>query len=310
METSIKNLEPMEGYVATIGMFDGVHIGHQFVLRHVMNAARERNLQSMAITFDHTLRGGQVLTPLDDKLRLLSQTGINRTEVLAFTDELRQLTAREFMEQELKERLHVKVLLIGYDNRFGHNRTEGFDDYVRYGQELGIEVMKLPPAPLSLAPQYASPVTHTLSSSLIRQLLAGGKVASAAEGLGHPYSIAGKVIHGERIGTQMGFPTANIKPLCDCQLIPAPGVYAVRVALEVRGEHLEVKGMMNIGMRPTFNGRQKTLEVHIFHLHENLYGQLLRVSFVDRLREEQRFETLEALKRQLTKDAIRAQELL
>ena len=123
----------MQGYVATIGMFDGVHIGHQFVLQHVMDTAQERGLQSMAITFEHTLRSGQVLTPLDDKLQLLSQTGIDRTEVLAFTDELRQLTAREFMEQELKERLHVKVLLIGYDNRFGHNRTEGFDDYVRYG---------------------------------------------------------------------------------------------------------------------------------------------------------------------------------
>jgi riboflavin kinase/FMN adenylyltransferase len=294
-------------------MFDGVHIGHQFVLQHVMETAQERGLQSMAITFDHTLRSGQVLTPLDDKLQLLSQTGIDRTEVLAFTDELRQLTAREFMEQELKERLHVKVLLIGYDNRFGHNRTEGFDDYVRYGQELGIEVMNLPPAPLSLAPQYASPVTHTLSSSLIRQLLVGGKVASAAKGLGHPYSIAGKVIHGERIGTRMGFPTANIQPLCDCQLIPAPGVYAVRVAIlspDAAQPSPLYQGMMNIGTRPTFNGRKETLEVHIFQLHEDLYGQQLRVSFVDRLREEQRFETLEALKRQLTIDAKRAQELL
>ena len=300
----------MTGFVATIGMFDGVHIGHQFVLQHVMETAQERGLQSMAITFDHTLRGGLVLTPLEDKLQLIAQTGIDRTEVLAFTEELRQLSAREFMEQQLKERLNVKVLLIGYDNRFGHNRTEGFDDYVRYGQELGIEVRNLPPAPLSLAPQYTSPVTHTLSSSLIRQLLVGGKVASAAEGLGHLYSITGNVIHGEHIGTQMGFPTANIQLLCDCQLIPAPGVYAVRVTLEVKGKQLEVGGMMNIGKRPTFDGQQETLEVHLFQLHEDLYGQQLKVSFVDRLRDEQRFDTLEALKRQLTKDAQRAQELL
>ena len=300
----------MTEYVATIGMFDGVHLGHQFVLQHVMETAKERGMQSMAITFDHTLRGGHVLTSLKEKLQLIAQTGIDRTEVLAFSEELRRLTAREFMQQELKERLHVKVLLIGYDNRFGHNRTEGFDDYLRYGNELGIEVRSLPPAPLSLAPRFSSPATHTLSSSLIRQLLASGKVAEAAEGLGHDYTLVGCVEHGYHIGTELGFPTANIKPLCDRQLIPAPGVYAVRVGIEAGEKTQEAKGMMNIGTRPTFDGQEQTIEVHIFDCHEDLYGQLLKVSFVNRLREEQRFESLEALKEQLNKDAIRAQELL
>ena len=149
------------GYVATIGMFDGVHLGHQFVLHHVVETAREQGLLSMAITFDQTMPRDQVLTSLDTKRLLLSKTGIDRIEVLQFTDELRQMTAREFMQQVLKEQLDVKILLTGYDNRFGHNREEGFDDYVRYGKELGIEVKSLPPAP-------SKGRGRTISSSFIR----------------------------------------------------------------------------------------------------------------------------------------------
>ena len=291
------------GYVATIGMFDGVHKGHQFVLRQVVECARERGLQSMAITFDHTVRREQVLTPLDEKLLLLSKTDIDRVEVLPFTKELKQMTARQFMEQVLKEQLDVKVLLTGYDNRFGHNREEGFDDYVRYGQELGIEVKSLPPAP-----SYAEGKGDTVSSSLIRQLLRKGRVSEAAQALGFPYTILGTVEHGEHVGTRLGFPTANLTIIDDRQLIPAPGVYAVKVRLENSVE--QKHGMMNIGNRPTFDGHRQTLEAHIFQLHENLYGQRLLVSFVKRLRDEQRFDSIDALKEQLQKDVIAAQEAL
>ena len=172
------------GYVATIGMFDGVHRGHQFVLQHVADEARQRGLQSMAITFDKS--GPQTLTPLDQKRLLLTKTGIDRIEVLTFNDALKQMTAREFMEQELRDRLNVKVLLTGYDNRFGHNRTEGFDDYVRYGQELGIEVLQLPQE-------------GEISSSIIRQLVIDGDIHKANELLGNPYTILGSVEHGEHI---------------------------------------------------------------------------------------------------------------
>lgn len=291
------------GYVATIGMFDGVHKGHQFVLRQVVECARERGLQSMAITFDHTVRREQVLTPLDEKLLLLSKTDIDRVEVLPFTKELKQMTARQFMEQVLKEQLDVKVLLTGYDNRFGHNREEGFDDYVRYGQELGIEVKSLPPAPSD-----AEGKGDTVSSSLIRQLLRKGRVSEAAQALGFPYTILGTVEHGEHVGTRLGFPTANLTIIDERQLIPAPGVYAVKVRLENSVE--QKHGMMNIGNRPTFDGHRQTLEAHIFQLHENLYGQRLLVSFVKRLRDEQRFDSIDALKEQLQKDVIAAQEAL
>ena len=295
----------MTGYVATIGMFDGVHLGHQFVLRHVVDTARETGLQSMAITFDQTMHRDQVLTSLSAKRLLLSKTGVNRIEVLQFTDELRQMTAREFMEQVLKEQLDVKILLTGYDNRFGHDRKEGFADYVRYGQELGIEVRALPPAPSNGMGMGEGP---TISSSYIRRLLADGHVGKAFEGLGYPYTILGRVEHGEHIGTKLGFPTANIVPVDKSQLIPAAGAYAVKVRMEnsVEWKH----GMMNIGMRPTFDGHQQTLEVHIFRLSEDLYGQQLLVSFVERLREEQRFESIEALMSQLQQDAVLAEQIL
>lgn len=277
----------MGGFVATIGMFDGVHRGHQFVLRHVVDEAQRRGLHSMAVTFDR--QGAPTLTPLADKLRLMAQCGIERTEVLTFDDALKQLTARQFMADVLQARYGVRVLMIGYDNRFGHNRAEGFDDYVRYGRELGMDVLQLP-------------AEGTVCSSMIRQLLTNGDVAAAAEALGYAYTISGRVAHGEHVGTQMGFPTANLVPDCATQLLPAPGVYAVRV-----GTH---GGMMNIGTRPTFDGHQQTLEVNIFDFDDDLYGREISVSFVQRLRDEKYFDSPEALIHQLQIDSQQAKHIL
>ena len=287
----------MEGYVATIGMFDGVHLGHQFVLRQVVKQAHQRGLQSLCITFDHSPRSEQVLTPLDEKLRLIRQTGIDRVEVLTFTEQLKHLTARQFMEQVLKAQLGVRMLLTGYDNRFGHNRAEGFDDYVRYGNELGIEVVGLP-------------AEGHVSSSYVRQLLLEGRVTEATACLGHPYTISGHVNHGEHIGTHLGFPTANLMPDDPRQLIPAGGVYAVQVIAAGEESGREIKGMMNIGTRPTFGEHQQTLEVHLLHYHNDLYGQPLTVSFGYRLREERHFDSPEALIEQLKQDALEAENIL
>ena len=282
------------GYVATIGMFDGVHRGHQYVLQQVVQTARERGLQSMAITFDHTLRKDPLLTTLNDKLSLLQRLGIDRIEVLAFTDALKQMTAREFMQQVLKERLGVRVLLIGYDNRFGRGRSEGFDDYLRYGRELDIDLVQLS-------------AQGTVCSSFIRQQLKEGRVAEAAELLGHPYLLEGRVEHGEHIGTRLGYPTANLVP-ADGQLIPASGVYAVRVSLDQ--QPTLYAAMMNIGTRPTFEGHKQTLEVNILDFEGDLYGKSLTVHFIERLRDEQRFDSEEALVRQLEVDSSTVENLL
>jgi len=281
------------GYVATIGMFDGVHRGHQFVLQQVIQTAREHQLQPMAITFDHTLRQAPTLTTLDEKLDFIKKVGITRIEVLPFTAELKQMTAYEFMQQVLRDGLGVEILLTGYDNRFGRNREEGFDDYVRYGRQLGIEVRQLP-------------AEGQVSSSLVRQLLTEGHVAEAAAALGHPYQLTGSIAHGHHIGTKLGFPTANLVTEDERKIVPATGVYAVRVLVD---SHL-YDGMMNIGRRPTFDGHQKTLETHVFQMSEDLYGRQMTIYFIDRLRDEQRFESAEALKRQLLLDARQAEELL
>ena len=280
-------------------MFDGVHRGHQFVIRQLVEQARQHDLQPLIITFDRSPRQEQVLTPLDEKLRLIRETGVNDIEVLQFTPELKSLSARQFMQQELRERLGVRLLLTGYDNRFGHNREEGFDDYVRYGQELGVTVVGLP-------------AEGSVSSSHIRQLLTEGLVEDATECLGHRYTISGHVGHGEHIGTGLGFPTANLVPDDALQLSPATGAYAVSVRLShPDGSTPSLhKGMMNIGTRPTFGGHETTLEVHILNHHENLYGQSLSVAFVSRLREERRFNSAEDLVQQLQQDAIKAESII
>ncbi len=305
----------MSGFVATIGMFDGVHLGHQFVLRHVVERAHTMGLQSLCITFDHSPHREQILTPLDEKLRLIRQTGIDRIETLAFTPELKALTAKQFMTQVLRNQLGVSVLLTGYDNRFGHNREEGFDDYVRYGQELGIDVESLPPLAQHPSPNthHPSPITQhpspNICSSYIRQLLQAGNVSEATACLGRHFTITGRVVHGEHIGTSLGYPTANLLPDDPRQLIPAAGVYAVLVSPNTH-HPTPFKGMMNIGTRPTFGQHPQTLEVHLLHYQGDLYDQLLSVSFVSRIREERRFDNVETLKEQIKQDAIQAEQAI
>ena len=212
------------------------------------------------------------------------------------------LTARDFMYLILYRQLGVKTLIMGYDNHFGHRQagsTEGFDDYVAYGREMGMTV-------LQGQPFDAADVR--VSSSKIRHFLTEGQVELATQCLGRPYELSGTVVSGEHIGTGMGYPTANLQPADADKLIPASGAYAVLVRME--GSRELKHGMMNIGNRPTFGGHHKTLEAHIFHFDQDVYGQQLTVSFISRLRAEQRFDSPEALMAQLEDDSRRAEEIL
>ena len=292
--------------MATIGFFDGVHLGHRYIINEVVAMARRDGLASMVVTFErhprqvlHSDWCPQLLSTLDEKVELLSQTGIDYLVVLKFDEAMASLSAHDFMHDILQQRLGVRVLVTGYDNRFGHNRTEGFDDYVRYGQEMGMAVVQ------GDAIEVGS---IRVSSSKIRKLIAEGRVEQAAECLGHPYALAGRVVCGEHVGTEMGFPTANLQLTEEGKLIPAPGVYAVKVKLEKTSELYH--GMMNIGSRPTFGGHSQTLETNIFHFDGDIYGQRLNVSFVSRLRSEIRFDSREALMTQLASDAREAERLL
>ena len=296
----------MPASVATIGFFDGVHLGHQFLVAHVVQTARDAGLKSMVVTFDKHPREvlqssyqPQMLTTLPERLALLARTGVDIVAVLHYDVALSQLTAHAFMHDLLRQKLHVVKLFIGYDHRFGHNRAEGFPDYVRYGREMGMEVVQ--------NPAFDVQGEH-VSSTLCRRLVAEGEMEEAARCLGYTYRLEGKVVAGFQQGRKMGFPTANIQLSDTRRIVPAPGVYAVRVGIGSTTDepHLPVTawhlGMMNIGCRPTFGGHQLTLEVNIFDFASDLYGQTMQVAFLKRIREERKFSSPAALADQLRKD--------
>lgn len=285
--------------VATIGFFDGVHRGHRYLIDQMITVAKEAGMESTIITFDrhprqviHSDYLPQMLSTFEEKKALLENTTADHIEVLSFDEQLATLSAHDFMKQVLHEHFNVCKLVIGYDNRFGHNRSEGFEDYVRYGQELGIEVIQAMP--------FCEPNKEAISSSYIRACLLVGNVWGANEALGYAYSLTGRVTDGFHEGRKIGFPTANLNTDGIGKLVPAPGVYAVHVQLE-NEQHLRL-AMMNIGTRPTFDGHSQTLEVHIFDFDGDLYGQQLRVVFDRRIRNEMKFSSPQELARQLEKD--------
>jgi riboflavin kinase/FMN adenylyltransferase len=286
--------------VATIGFFDGVHLGHRHLLNQVLEVAHTRNLTSMVVTFSqqprhvvsHETDRFYLLTTTAEKLYLLDKAGINYCEMMEFTPELASLTAYEFM-QLLHDKYQVVILVIGYDHRFGHNRSEGFDDYVRYGLELGIEVIQ--------ASEFPS-----VSSTKIRELLLCGDMEVANSLLGYHYMLEGKVVSGFHVGHTMGFPTANLQVTAE-KLVPANGVYAVLVELD----GVIHNGMLNIGTRPTLaNGDERSIEVHIFNFNDDIYNKILRLSLVKHTRGEVRFASKEQLRLQLQQDAAEIKDIL
>ena len=294
--------------VVTTGFFDGVHIGHRLVIETLVSAARERGTQSVAVTFwPHprtVLQDGartlRLLSTLEEKKEMLLSLGVDKVEVLEFTREFSTLDARTYLEKYVRDRFGASTVVLGYDNRFGRrNPDEGFDDYVRYGKEMGIEVVECDPLELADGKR--------VSSTLVRDLLTDGRIEEATEYLGHRYSVEGTIVNGFREGRKIGFPTANlaIDPL---KIIPAGGVYAVKVHVE--GDMVLHNGMMNIGHRPTYGENGLTLETNIFRFRENIYGKKIRVEFCKKLRNECRFDSVSALARQLAEDAMQANDYL
>lgn len=291
-------------YCATIGFFDGVHLGHQHVI-HTLNAmARESDMKSMVITFDRHPRqvvqpdyAPQLITPLDDKVALIADAGVDRVQVLCFSREMAQMSARDFMQTVLHDRLGVRRLLIGYDNRFGHNRTEGFEQYAEYGREMGIGVEGNTPVDID---------GQRVSSSLVRRLIAEGDVEEARRCMGHCFEISGTVGHGFQEGRRLGFPTANIVPECKEQILPKRGVYAVDVSINGGGW---LRAMMNVGDNPTFARNRLTLEAHIIGFDADIYGMHVRARFLRRLRDEQCFGSVEELRQQLCRDMEAAEKV-
>ena len=290
--------------VATIGFFDGVHRGHQHLIKLVMDAARAQGAESMVITFakhprqvlDESFQP-RLLTFPDEKMIRLSLTGVDNCVVLPFDCEMAAMTAREFMEQVLRDRLGVTTLMMGYDNRFGHGRKEGFDNYVDYGQELGIRVVRA--SALECDGQC-------VSSSLIRKMVIDGDIERANQLLGYSYTLVGRVVEGFQQGRKLGFPTANLD-ISGCEkIIPAAGVYAVRARVE--GQMEMKRAIMNIGTRPTLDDGAQSIETHIINYEADLYGERLVVAIDARLREERRFEHVGLLVAKMREDVRMAND--
>ena len=281
--------------IATIGFFDGVHRGHRFLINQIIDLSEKRGATSMVITFSNSPRSvvdtsytPKYLTTSKEKERLLYGLGIDNIIIKTFTPELMNLTAYQFMEQILKQELNIDILVIGYDHRFGHNRSEGFDDYVRYGKEIGIEIVK--------AEAYKENNTP-ISSSIIRDALSRGDIKMANDNLGYDYSIEGTVINGFKIGRTIGFPTANINTVAN-KMLPKDGAYVVRVHVN----NNIFTGMLNIGHRPTFDNGERSIEVHILDFKDCIYDKQITIDFIAKIRDEKKFQSIEELTQQLKKD--------
>lgn len=271
-------------------------------MEHLREEACRRGLKSMVITFERHPRQvvqpqwvPELLTTVDEKMRLMSDMGIDVLTVLRFDEQMASLSACEFMDVVLKRQLNTTLLLTGYDNRFGRDRTDGFDAYQRYGHELGIEV---------ICGEALSVGEYSVSSSRIRQLLRDGKMDEVRRCLGRPYLLGGRVVHGEQIGRTIGFPTANLQP-DGYKLIPKDGVYAVLTDIE--GYSDQKRGITNIGTRPTFDGTVRTLETNLLDEVGQIYDKRLQIRFLQRLRDEQLFPSGAALAEQIRRDREEAE---
>ncbi|HIP81159.1 MAG TPA: bifunctional riboflavin kinase/FAD synthetase [Leucothrix mucor] len=288
--------------VATIGNFDGLHLGHQQLFSRLKEEAKQRDLPLTVISFEplpaefFMPNPPARIYPLRDKVRLLEQLGVDHFLCLKFDSAFASIPADVFVSNILLDKLNARYLAVGDDFRFGHNRLGDFDMLKIMGEEAGMEVTNTATCLLN---------DERISSSRIRQSLEKGDIASSNQLLGHSYQLSGRVRHGDKRGRTIGFPTLNMK--MPEHIAPARGVYAVRVKGLGNGF---LNGVANLGSRPTVNGTENRLEIHLFDFDSDVYGKYVCVELVEFLREEQRFDDFEMLKKQILKDAGQARELL
>jgi riboflavin kinase/FMN adenylyltransferase len=294
--------------LATVGFFDGVHRGHRFLIDRMREQAQTSGRRTAVVTFPvHPRKALQqdyqplLLTSFEERIERLAETGVDYCYLIDFTPAFAQTTACDFIQQILYRQLCVRELMIGYDHRFGRDRTDSYEQYVAYGRSCGMRMYRT---------ERFSSADSPVSSTAIRRHLSLGEVRAAAEALACPYSLTGTVIHGNHLGRTIGFPTANLDLLDKDKIIPREGVYAVTVELQCPpllrdGDpvYRNMRGMAYIGKRPTVAAAgEQRIEVHIFDFDEDIYGRQLRIGFSDFLRPDARFDSLEELKAQLSRD--------
>jgi riboflavin kinase/FMN adenylyltransferase len=293
--------------VATIGIFDGVHSGHRFILDELIQKAQKHGGESVVMTLwphprlilDRDIQNFKLLHTREEKIRELKRSGIDQLVIVPFNREIASLTACEFVQNYLVDRLGVELLLVGHDNRFGRDRKGDPEGLAQCANRNNFRIEKLP----EFNPEYGK-----VSSTLIREAIQKGELGHAERMLGYHYYLEGSIVEGNHIGRQMGFPTANIHPHSPYKLIPMNGVYAIRMELKGR----VYNGMLNIGFRPTIDSSSavKTIEAHLFDVSGDFYEEPVVIHFVKRVRDEMKFSGLEALKQQLEKDKKLIQALL
>lgn len=295
---------PKTPSVVTIGTFDGVHLGHQKIIRKLTRKASEENLISVVLTFFPHPRmvlqqnpNIELLNTISERKEILSGLGLDFIYVKEFTKVFSELSARDFVKTILVDTLHAKHVIIGYDHQFGKDRSANIDDLKRFGEEFGFQVEEI-------SAQDVEEVA--VSSTKIRTALKSGDIKTANSFLGYHYYINGTVVRGKGFGKKMEFPTANINVPDAYKLIPKNGVYVVSSIYNGK----IIYGMMNIGVNPTFDANKKTIEAHFFDFEQNLYDQNLKIVFLDRLRDEHKFDSVEALIAQLRRDQINAQQII
>lgn len=303
--TSLDELPQLDNIILTQGTFDGVHKGHQKVLKSVVDHAKLNNSKSMLLTFyphprlvinpnENSLR---MLTTIEEKQALLENMGLDFMLVLPFTSEVSKYSPEQFVKEILVDRLHVKTIIVGYDHHFGHHRIGNFQTLIDLGVKYGFDVFEI----------SANEIDHiAVSSTRIRKALLNGALEEANELLGRPYSFEGKVVHGQKIGRTLGYPTVNIEINDPFKLIPDAGIYAS--IAEIEGQRY--KCAMNIGYRPTFGDFGMTIEGYVLEFSRDVYDLNIKFEIISRIRKEQKFKNVEELKEQIAKDVKETETLL
>ncbi|WNH08824.1 bifunctional riboflavin kinase/FAD synthetase [Thalassobellus suaedae] len=297
--SEVKNIEAYtskEPTVVTIGTFDGVHIGHQKIIKHLINTGKKEGLKSVILTFfphprmvlqkDSNIK---LINTIDERSQILKDLGLDYLLIKKFTKDFSRLSAEDFVKDLLVDKLHAKKVIIGYDHRFGRNRNADINDLKIFGNLYGFDVEEI-------SVQDIDDVA--VSSTKIRNALSEGNIVKANSFLGYHFMLTGIVVKGKALGRQIDYPTANILIEENYKLIPKQGAYIVSSVID----DVLIYGMMNIGVNPTVNGEKETVEVHFLNYNSDIYGKKIQIDLLDRIRDEVKFESVEALKNQLAKD--------
>jgi len=302
---SIEELPKIKNAIVTQGTFDGVHTAHKVIINRLKELAYINNGETVVITFDPHPRlvlfpndySLKLLHTLEEKIEALDKAGIDHLVIIPFTKEFSRLSSVQFIKDIIVNQIGTKILVIGYNHRFGKNREGSFEHLKKYSPLYGFEVVEI-------SEQEVDEVA--VSSTRIRKSLEAGDIKTANKYLGRNYEIQGSVLHGKKLGRTIGFPTANIYVSDKNKLIPDDGVYAVFVFVNNK----KYSGMLNSGYRPTVNGKDHSIEVHLFDFNDDIYNHFITIKYVDKIREEIKFDSLDSLKNQLEKDKLRASQIL